>query len=96
MKNKGLNLDNDNLNATKSDFNATKKDGYNPNFIETSDLVNKMKSEKIKAKGASNEAQLLRMSLNVKKNILKENSDYLGIIDNKDVKLQNIDEVIYF
>jgi hypothetical protein len=70
------------------------KDSGNPDFIVTSDLVNKMKSDKVKGKGASNEANLMRLSLNVQNNMLKENSDYLGIIDNKDVKLKNIDEVI--
>jgi len=74
-----------------------KRDSDNPDFIQTSDLVNKMKSDKIsnnKGRTSNNEANLMRLSLNVQKNMLKENSDYLGIIDNKDVKLKNVDEVI--
>ena len=88
-----------NKEGAMTEVNKTqhKRDSDNPDFIQTSDLVNKMKSDKInnnKGRTSNNEANLMRLSLNVQKNMLKENSDYLGIIDNKDVKLKNVDEVI--
>ena len=86
--------ENKDFSKTTQNLGRTGNSEKNPNFAQTSDLVNRMQSEKVKGKGAANDANLIRLSLNVKKNICKENSDYLGIIDNKDVKLKNIDEVI--